>query len=520
GAAPVRAAALQFDLIAEPLPWTETGRHIVDFEGIAVPWELEVLQLRLAERRDVLWLTRDTDATDDNRWRARGRIVRGNDSDHPGAVAEPQSSRTIPKGGVQFANRQTLALAVRSDQSGCRVQPIESAPGRGVYVSGGVLDDCGHFVARKPLRCCVPKEHRAFVRRTVDADQTTTIACGPEAAARVREQIPNRAWRNAFLAPEPLESFVAVPDETSISTEPDPDVPAFVFTEAGYVEPIERESVAFIVVMQCATLALPSRQTIAQAFPDRGNPHVAARVLEEAKHDVGRKPVTLRVARDRFRASDLLEVPDAVVPEHAVARADPPVALAVHQNHLIPAPGRDVMERKLRHDRPSVGISEESPKSRHLHHNHAVAGSLEHGAGISNAVGFTEHREFRRRDFGDPHQGPGPQVSHSIFSDRLHCRWDQSERFPERPQAIAVRFRRRDNLHQAAYGGRPEYAVARFEELMDPSSGKAVLRRVRGSNRRTRQRSIRDQHGESVRSRSDPDAPLSIHEDGIHVVRR
>src|SRR5262249_5716536 len=103
GAAPVRAAALQFDLIAEPLPWTETGRHIVDFEGIAVPWELEVLQLRLAERRDVLWLTRDTDATDDNRWRARGRIVRGNDSDHPGAVAEPQSSRTIPKGGVQFA---------------------------------------------------------------------------------------------------------------------------------------------------------------------------------------------------------------------------------------------------------------------------------------------------------------------------------------------------------------------------------------------------------------------------------
>jgi hypothetical protein len=121
-----------------------------------------------------------------------------------------------------------------------------------------------------------------------------------------------------------------------------------------------------------------------------------------------------------------------------------------------------------------VGAAEESPLSRHLQRDDAVGRSFEQRARISNAIGFAEHREFRRRDFGDTLDSPGPKVSHWIFGHRLHCRECETESGAERPQAILLRFRRRDNLHQAAYGGRPERAVPRFEEFMDPIGRKPV----------------------------------------------
>jgi hypothetical protein len=91
--------------------------------------------------------TGDADAADEHGSRGRRTIVRGNDSDHAGAIAEPQHSRTIPDCRGDYPDRQALTLGVDSDSSGCRIQAIESAPRSGVDVSGGVLDDGGHFVA-------------------------------------------------------------------------------------------------------------------------------------------------------------------------------------------------------------------------------------------------------------------------------------------------------------------------------------------------------------------------------------
>jgi hypothetical protein len=81
--------------------------------------------------------------------------------------------------------------------------------------------------------------------------------------------------------------------------------------------------------MKCTAPAIPSREAIARSFADCCNPDISARVLEEANDDVGCKPVPLRIVSDRPRASEPFETADAVVPEHATARADPPVSLAV-----------------------------------------------------------------------------------------------------------------------------------------------------------------------------------------------
>src|SRR5262249_41523394 len=210
-AAPVRATAFQFDLIAEIITRTETGRDEVDVKRVAVPWELEVLQLRLPERRNRLRLARDADAADEDGWHARRQIVSRNDSDHAGDVAGPQDSRTIPDGRVHFPNRQALAPEVGSDPAGCRIQPIESASGRGEDVPGGILDNRRHLVAGKPLRGGVAGKPRPVVSGTIDTYQTAAIACPPDAPLRVADQIPNRSRRDAVLDSEPLESFVAVP---------------------------------------------------------------------------------------------------------------------------------------------------------------------------------------------------------------------------------------------------------------------------------------------------------------------
>ena len=58
-AAPVRATTLELDLIAKTIGWTETWRSEIDFERIAVPRQLEELQLGLPKRGDRLLLTGD-----------------------------------------------------------------------------------------------------------------------------------------------------------------------------------------------------------------------------------------------------------------------------------------------------------------------------------------------------------------------------------------------------------------------------------------------------------------------------
>ena len=128
--------------------------------------------------------------------------------------------------------------------------------------------------------------------------------CPQEAAARCRtphrsvpahQQVADSAYRSEFPLGEMNGRTTPQARESAVIVEPHPDAARTILGKRGHKIAIEvGKALNRVIVMQDVGRSFPAREAVGLSLADRGDPHIAARILEQPEDDVGCQAVDAR----------------------------------------------------------------------------------------------------------------------------------------------------------------------------------------------------------------------------------